>query len=249
MQHTHKKIIWFSGLAILVVIALLLVGGIWLYSGRLTQAKLPMFKSLGLPIAKVGGVFLSAKNYDSETKGTALELSRLRAIAEEKVSVTGQDIEDAAGSMGDGETESALEAFVLENKLAAWYVQHASTLEPPLAQRLAGVQQKLVQGVPLSELAEQFSEDTATKWFTGDTGYINLAEAIPEYRRGVQSLEIDRVGIVYTRYGAHIVQVLERITQEGTEYTRIREIVLLPKGFESWLAKEKQAVPVVWYVK
>lgn len=268
----QRKHVWLIGAAVLIC-ALLCVGlaGIWLYSGKATSAKLAVFRASGLPVGKVGDSYVSAGELEDltavapvlEARGeTAEQVVRLRGVAEGKVSVSGDDLDRAEKTLADdtlygqavrlagkhAARQTVVQHFVLETKLKAWYASQPA-LEPAFTARVAAVEQALAHGASFADTAERYSEDTATKWFSGDTGYLEVSTLVPEYAAAVLKLSPGERKTVYTRYGAHVLELKDKKTQEGKTFVRVQEIVVRPEGFEAWLAREEAAVPVVWYAQ
>ncbi len=266
--------IFLTGLvAFLIVLAVGLAVGIWLYSGSATPAKLSVFKAFHLPLGTVGDVHISPSDlalYDhvapllGKTSTAALTDSlKLEVVAKGKVSVSGADIAAAAkalekdevytkavSSAGKSNAQDTLaKSFALDAKLRAWYASQPG-LEPALATRLATVQRALANGSTYEQLAKDYSDDSATKWFAGDTGFVDLDQAIPEYRDAVKNLPKNKPTAVYTRYGIHLVEVVGETTDDsGKRLVNLHEVVLVPKGYDTWLAKEEDKVPVRWYIQ
>ncbi len=265
--------IFLSALVIFLIVLVIFLGvGIWLYSGKTTPSKLSVFKAVGLPLGKVGSVRISPEElalYDNiapltnKTPTAALtDALRLEVVAKGKVKVANADITEAAKALEQDEIykkavskagkniaqDTLAKSFAMDAGLRAWYVSQPD-LEPALASRLAAVQRALANGGTYDELAKEYSDDSATKWFAGDTGYVDLDAAIPEYRGAVKDLPRNKPTTLYTRYGVHIVEIVGEATDNGKRLVNIREVVLVPKGYEAWLAKEKEKVPVVWYVQ
>lgn len=263
---------WLVVLGGLVVLALFVgLFGIWLYSGRASAAKLSVLKVTGLPVAKVGSEYVSTSDIADFTllsgalakQGTTVqEALQLAGVASGKVSVSSKDLDEAEqGLAGDELYKSAVETagaaavratlvrnLVLEAKLKTWYVQQAD-LEPLFTVRVGRAEKALASGASFSTVAEQYSDDTATKWFSGDTGYLAVDSLVPEYAAQITGMTPGQQKIVYTRYGAHIVLLRERLTHEGKDMVRVQEVVITPKGFADWLAKEESKLPVVWYLQ
>lgn len=255
----------------LTVLVIFLGVGIWLYSGKATPTKLSVFKAIGLPLGKVGSIRISPKElsiYDNiaplinKTPAAAVtDALKLEVVARGRIVVANADIAAAAQALQQDDVykkavskagkntaqDTLAKSFATDADLRAWYVSQPD-LEPALASRVAAVQRALASGSTYDQLAKEYSDDSATKWFAGDTGYVDLDAAIPEYRDAVKNLPKNKPTTVYTRYGIHIVEIVGETTDNGKRMVNIREVVLTPKNYDTWLAKEKEKVPVVWYV-
>lgn len=265
----HVSLIVLSGL----IVFALFVGlfGIWLYSGRASAAKLSVFRATGLPVAKVGSEYVSASDIADFTQlsdvlqkqGTTVEQAlQLAGVAADKVTVSSADLVSAERSLADdalyqsavraaGETavrNTLVRNIVLEAKLKTWYAQQTE-LEPTFVARVQQAEKMLASGSTFSQVAEQYSDDSATKWFAGDTGYMPVSALVPEYAAQISDMAAGQQKTVYTRYGAHIVLLREKLQHEGKDMVRLQEVVLTPKGFGDWLLKAEQQLPVVWYMQ
>jgi hypothetical protein len=270
-MHTKAKKYLLGG-AVLGLFLVLVAGGfsLWVYSGSTTQAKLTILSAAGLPIGKVGSTYISSKELSAyqalapviERMGTSYtDMLRLPEVAASKVALSTADLEQAeqalekdldytqaVAAVGKSLAANTLvKQYVLDAKLKTWYASHAAELEPSLASRATLVKTKLDSGVAIGEVAKQYSEDLATKWFSGDTGYIDIANAVPEYREQVLKLQKGQRTFVYTRFGIHVLEILDIAKQNGQSYYRIAEVVLQPKDYTAWLSEQLQTVPIVWY--
>lgn len=271
-KRTPLQIFLSALIVFLIILVISLCAGIWLYSGTATPAKLSVFRVVHLPLGKVGSVRISPKDlslYDRiaplihKTPTAALtDALKLESIAKDKVKIQSADIAAAAKALEEDELykkavsiagkdtaqDTLAKSFATDAALRAWYVSQPD-LEPALAARLATVQRALANGSTYDQLAKEYSDDSATKWFSGDTGYVDLDDAIPEYRDAVKNLQNNKPTTIYTRYGIHVVELVGETTDNGKRMVNLREIVLVPKGYEAWLAKEKDKVPVRWYIQ
>lgn len=86
------------------------------------------------------------------------------------------------------------------------------------AQRRArSLRERLDNGADFAELAKQTSEDASAP-NGGDLGWVSPGDTVPEFERTMESLDINKVSEpVRTQFGWHIIQVLERRTQDVTE--------------------------------
>lgn len=271
-HHKHKYTRWLL-IIIMTSAGLLVVGAVWLYAGVAGGARLQVFTLLGAPLGTVGSEYISARDlqlFERAAEGgnvAALralvdELRLASVIANQSIHVTSADIERAAEQLRAGDEQyrnfevmhgqiAALRVlatpYVYKNLLLIEYLKQG--LEPQLTRQLQNLYARLKTDEDWKVLAVTQSDDLGSSWSGGDVGYVDLALAIPEYAQAVQGLPLRNLSVIYTRYGAHIVEVRNRITQNGKELTQLREIVLRPKHFDDWLAERIAAVPVKWYVR
>ena len=259
-------------LGVVFLIVLIATGGVfWLYSGKTSELKWSLLASLHLPVGKVGGSYMDANLVHEYSDLTSLLGSKvpalgnmlaLEATAHGRVTVNHEALESTKKELETDELfqkiakvrgdEFALNTigrqYLLNTRLSTWYASQAS-LEPELGTRVKQAYADLGNDQSWASVASQMSDDTATKWFAGDTGYVDLSQAIPEYRDVVSRLPLNTLSIVYSRYGVHIVEVRERVKHEGVELTKLQEVLFRTQNFNSWLSKEMRGQVFSWYLQ
>jgi len=82
--------------------------------------------------------------------------------------------------------------------------------------KLEGLRERLVNGADFAELARLYSNDlSAAKG--GDLGWLYQGDTVPDFERAMDALPIGEVSIpVKSPFGYHLIQVLERRTDEGS---------------------------------
>lgn len=268
------KVVRWTLAIVLCVGVLATVAAFWLYSGVASGARLQTLTWLGAPLGTVGDEYIEARDLDyftslgvsagSEGPMAALvnEL-RLEAVAKRyDIHILPDQVDAAATELEAGDTQYASTAqqygsavatrafarpYAYTNALRIAYMKQG--LEPALTRQLQSLYQRLRSDEAWRSIAAAESDDMATSWSGGDAGYVDLTQAIPEYRQAVSGLPLHSPAVIYSRYGAHIVEVLSRVKKDGGELTQLREIVLRPQGFESWLSDQTTTVPVKWYVR
>jgi peptidyl-prolyl cis-trans isomerase SurA len=117
--------------------------------------------------------------------------------------------------------------------------------ESEVRDRLARLRERIVSGEDFAELARVNSEDgTASKG--GDLGWISPGETVPEFERAMNALRDGEMSPpVQSPFGWHIVQVLERRTEEMSEERKklaARQTVRARKAdeaFQDWLRQTR----------
>lgn len=259
------------GLAVLVPILIVVAAlGAWFYFGKPSDFKQHALAVLGLPAGRVGSYAVGADEImawqeitgklqlpDEYTLDTSI---RLRAVAAGKVGYSEAEIEAAyqylqqdplfvsyIQSAGASVIKTTLATdYVVRYKLRQWYAQHPE-LEPAYGARVRAVQDALATGRDFAQVAQAYSTDSATKYFGGDLGYIDITTAVPEYAQGVRKLKKNERGIIYSRYGTHFVQLVDAAENGGRQVVRLQEIVIETSGFDAWLAGEMGALTEQWY--
>jgi len=82
--------------------------------------------------------------------------------------------------------------------------------------KLVGIKERLDNGGDFAELARLFSNDlSATKG--GDLGWLYQGDTVPEFERAMDGLKINEISQpVQSPFGWHLIQVLERRTDEAS---------------------------------
>ncbi|MEN8109151.1 MAG: peptidylprolyl isomerase [Pseudomonadota bacterium] len=106
-----------------------------------------------------------------------------------------------------------------------------------LAQRLRG-------GDDFATLARANSQDTLSAARGGDIGWVSPGELVPQFEEAMDALQPGEISIpVKTRYGWHIIQVIERRDYDSTEEfkrSRARQLIRSRKADEEtflWLRR------------
>jgi peptidyl-prolyl cis-trans isomerase SurA len=113
--------------------------------------------------------------------------------------------------------------------------------EDDAKRKLAGLRERIVNGVNFAELARLNSDDGSASR-GGDLGWIYPGDTVPEFERAFTELKIGEVSQpVKTPFGWHLIQVLERRTADvSTDRKRVeaRKALLDRKGdeaYQEWL--------------
>lgn len=107
--------------------------------------------------------------------------------------------------------------------------------------RMDDIKERLDNGANFVELARQYSEDgTASKG--GDLGWINPGDTVPEFEKVMTELKPGEVSAPFkSRFGWHIVQVLERrqqdMSKESARFKARQEIKArkADESFQDWI--------------
>lgn len=93
---------------------------------------------------------------------------------------------------------------------------------------------KVTSGTDFGKVANEYSEDDATKNNNGDMGFIKRTQTVKEFEDVIFSLERGSVSKVFeTAQGFHIVKVTDK---KGDE-VRVSQILTIIEPFNTWLEK------------
>jgi peptidyl-prolyl cis-trans isomerase SurA len=119
------------------------------------------------------------------------------------------------------------------------------TNEAEVRERLARLRTRIVAGEDFGELARVHSEDGSAQR-GGDLGWISPGETVPEFERAMNALKDGELSQpVQSPFGWHLLQVLERRSQEMSEDRRklaARQTVRARKAdeaYQDWLRQTR----------
>ena len=108
-------------------------------------------------------------------------------------------------------------------------------------QKLIGIKERLENGIKFEDMARQYSEDPSAN-SGGDLGWINPGDTVPEFEKTMKQLNINQISDpIKTPFGWHLIQVLERRSQDmSKESARIqaRQQIKMRKSeeaYQDWL--------------
>jgi peptidyl-prolyl cis-trans isomerase SurA len=112
--------------------------------------------------------------------------------------------------------------------------------------RLTDLRERILFGADFGALAKANSDDTGSAAEGGDLGWVNAGQMVPRFEAVMDSLQPGEISEPFqSRYGWHIVEVLERRQHDDTAQTRraqAREILARRKAEEAielWLRRLK----------
>ena len=114
-----------------------------------------------------------------------------------------------------------------------------------LLDRLAKLRERILGGADFAEMAKQFSEDaSASKG--GDLGWVAAGDTVPEFEKVMNGLRDKEVSApIQTPFGWHLVQVLERRSDELSEDRKraaARQAIRARKAdeaYQDWLRQSR----------
>jgi len=84
--------------------------------------------------------------------------------------------------------------------------------------RAAKLRERILAGEDFSKLAKAHSDDPGSSTNGGDLGWINPGEMVPPFERAFSTLDKNQLSEpVQTRYGWHIIEVLETRSHDNTD--------------------------------
>lgn len=110
---------------------------------------------------------------------------------------------------------------------------------------------KLDSGQSFEEVAKVYTQDEATKDFAGDSGLIPFDELLPEFRTDLKEVKVGDIKLVPSRYGLHILKVLDQNNdgENGARQIHLQQVFVKQVGFDEWLKTETDNLRVLKLLK
>jgi peptidyl-prolyl cis-trans isomerase SurA len=87
-----------------------------------------------------------------------------------------------------------------------------------IQQKLRGIRAQILAGDDFATVAEAVSEDTASAAEGGDLEWLSPGDTVPEFEQAMANLELNQLSEpVKSRFGWHLIQVLERRSHDTTD--------------------------------
>ncbi|NOX91371.1 MAG: molecular chaperone SurA [Gammaproteobacteria bacterium] len=87
--------------------------------------------------------------------------------------------------------------------------------------RLEKIRERIIAGEDFGALAKAHSDDPGSGAEGGELGWVNPGEMVPNFEQGMNALDVGELSeLVRSRFGWHLIQVLERRKQDVTEQVR-----------------------------
>lgn len=139
---------------------------------------------------------------------------------------------------------------LLQTQLVIWYNGQES-LNKDSYTKINGLKGKIDGGQSFDDVTKEYTADEATKDFAGDSGVIPFDQLLPEFRKSLQDAKTGDIKIVASRYGLHILKVLDTNNdgENGARQIHLQQIFVKQAGFPEWLAKESESVRVIKLLK
>ena len=137
-----------------------------------------------------------------------------------------------------------------QSGLALWYTkqEELNTKAYASANELKG---KIDGGQNFDEVATAYTQDEATKDFAGDSGMIPFNDLLPEFRYALNDVKIGDIKLIASRYGLHIIKVLELNNdgENGSKQIHLQQIFVQQEGFTEWLKNQTDGLRVLKLLK
>jgi peptidyl-prolyl cis-trans isomerase SurA len=167
----------------------------------------------GLTVAELRDI------YRDDIERRLLAEKVVREKVHSKIDVTWREVEDYYNEHAE-EVARMPEAYEVAGILVTPKVSDAA--KRLAIERVTRVRERLAAGESFEDLAREYSEDASAQ-FGGDLGTFGRGVLVPEFEEAAFALEPGEVsGIVPTRFGFHIIQVVEK----GEDTVHARHILV-----------------------
>lgn len=95
---------------------------------------------------------------------------------------------------------------------------------PAVQQKIIGVRQQILSGDDFATVARAVSDDNTSATDGGDLGWLSPGDTVPEFEQAMAQLALGSLSEpIQTRFGWHIVEVLERRSHDTTDEMKREE--------------------------
>ncbi len=146
--------------------------------------------------------------------------------------------------------EQVLRQQVLQSNMILWYNSQEELNKEAYA-KAKELNDKISAGENFDEVAKVYTQDEATKDLAGDSGMIAYDDLIPEFRLKLKDSKVGDVVLTPSRYGLHILKILESNDggENGARQIHLQQIFVKQSGFSEWLTKETGNIKVIQLLK
>jgi peptidyl-prolyl cis-trans isomerase SurA len=98
--------------------------------------------------------------------------------------------------------------------------------EAAVRQKAVGIRAQILGGDDFATVAQAVSEDTSSALDGGDLGWISPGDTVPEFEQQIAQMPLGQLSEpIQTRFGVHLVEVLERRSHDTTDEMKRAECV------------------------
>jgi peptidyl-prolyl cis-trans isomerase SurA len=95
---------------------------------------------------------------------------------------------------------------------------------PAVRQKILGIRQQIIGGDDFATVARAVSDDNTSATDGGDLGWLSPGDTVPEFEQAIAKLALGSMSEpIQTRFGWHLVEVLERRSHDTTDEMKREE--------------------------
>lgn len=139
---------------------------------------------------------------------------------------------------------------LMQSKMQAWYNDQRE-LNTETFKKTEEILNKLKNNELFGELAKTYSDDEGTKNLEGDAGTLAITDMLPEFQEKLKDAKVGDIVQVSSRYGQHIIKIVERDDSggEGQLKMRLQQIYVKQDGFAAWYGEQIKRIKVLNLLK
>lgn len=104
---------------------------------------------------------------------------------------------------------------------------------------------KLAAGEDFVKVAAEYSVDQGSSQQGGDLGWTDKGALVPEFENAALALQPGQVSeIIASRYGLHIIQLVEKKNTDGKDQIHARHILIATRPFTEWMDKQRSSAKI-----
>lgn len=160
------------------------------------------------------------------------------------------ELQKTYGMTPDQFKNEVIRQELLQSQLLVWYNKQED-LNKDVYAKIKDLKGKLDSGTSFDDVSKAYTADEATKDFAGDSGVIAFSDLLPEFRTALKDAKAGDVQVVASRYGVHILKILEvnNDGKDGAKQIHLQQIYVKQAGFTDWLAKASDNIRVIKLLK
>ena len=145
--------------------------------------------------------------------------------------------------------EKILKPYLLDTELKIWF-NRQKQLNQQAYSKIEDFQKQLNSGAKFEDLSKYSQDKTSAETF-GDLGFVEPTTLLPEILEIVDEMRYDETRIVASRFGLHLIQLLEKDNQGSNNSARIhlRQIFIPASSFDQWYENESKNFKIIKIIK
>ena len=260
MKKYLKFLIKFLLAFVLLFAGVCLAGMLWLKAGNLSTAKEKVLQKIPVPVAFVGSVPVWSNEYFGRihtllpVMPSDMDLSEYQQIVYDRL-IEEKSLERVlSGKRNDYVYPSNSDPIkkllgswqAKKTALQIWYFSQTE-LNREMYSDAATLEKQLTDGKSFENLAQEFSRDQISETYSGDLGFLEAKDVLPEILRATDTMQPGEVKKVASRLGLHIIKLQDKdnLGQDNGQRLHLKQIFLPGMGFDKWLKMELNKIKVV----
>jgi hypothetical protein len=143
--------------------------------------------------------------------------------------------------------KNILRPEITQTKLTVWFNGNQELNQDAFAQ-LNKIKQALAGGQSFDDVTKAYSQDEASKPFSGDLGYIKTSDLLPELKTALAGAKTGDIIYPASRYGLHAIKVLD--VKPGADGSiHLQAMFVAENGYADWYSSQAKTIKTVRFIK